>query len=226
MKKNLCKLTVCCLVFAWHSLAAQTAQDTVCKDNTQKDRLLFSGVVLENNQEAFVPYTHIYIINKGAGSISNKDGYFTFYAHKGDSMRFSALGFQDAYFVIPDSISTGRCAVVQLLSQDTVMLAETIIYPWPVNTADFKNAFLHERVQDDKIEQAKKNLAISAIKHPRQVVFDQGDAAYNFDADMQTKAYENYTVGQLHAMPILDPIAWWKFIRAWRRGDFKNKKKK
>lgn len=203
------------------------AQEIIQEDSSYiaQDKLLFSGVVLENNKEAFVPYTQILVSNKGLGCVSNKEGYFSFYAQRGDSIRFNALGFQEAYFVIPDSIRSNKCAIVQLLSRDTVMLAETIIYPWPINSADFVNSFLNDKIEDDQVEQAKKNLSISAIKQPRRVIFEQGDAAYNYDELMQQKATENYLSGQQQSIPILSPIAWWKFIKAWRRGDFKNKKK-
>ncbi len=191
-----------------------------------KSKVLFSGVVLENNNEAFVPYTQIFITNKQLGCLSNKEGYFSFYAQRGDSIRFSALGFQEAYFIIPDTLSKNHCPIIQLLAKDTVTLAETIIYPWPVNETDFVQSFLAYDEQDEKTEIAKQNLAISAIKQPQSVIFDEGDAAYNFDETIKVKAQENYLSGQVQSIPLLDPFAWWRFIKAWRRGDFKNKKHK
>lgn len=189
----------------------------------EKGGILFSGVVVQGDSLKAVSYTTILVLNKNLGTISTKEGYFSFYAQESDSIRFSAVGYASAIFVIPNTITTERYSVIQIMRSDTLLLAETIIYPWPANEKDFKESFLNDDIEDDQVVQAKKNIEISAIQQPKQVVFHETSAAYNYDEDMKKIANKMYYNGQMPPMTVLDPIAWWKFIQAWRRGDFKKK---
>ena len=56
------------------------------------------------------------------------------------------------------------------------------------------------------------------------MIFHEANAAYNFDDDMRKVSYEMYYNGQTPPITVLDPIAWYHFVKAWRRGDFKKKK--
>lgn len=189
-------------------------------------KVLFTGVIVESDSLNPVPYTNIIILNKNLGTISTKEGYFSFYAEENDSIRFSALGYSKALYVIPLNVETERYSIIQVMKRDTLELAETIIYPWPVNEEDFKDSFINDDIEDDDVVQAKKNMEISAIQKPKQVIFHETNAAYNYDEDMRQVANEMYYNGQTPPISVLDPIAWYKFIKAWRRGDFKNKNKK
>lgn len=191
----------------------------------EREKVLFSGVIVENDSLKPVSFANIVILNKNLGTMSTIEGYFSFYAEELDTIRFSALGFAPASYIIPDSVNVERYSIIQVMSQDTLELAETIIYPWPANEKDFKESFIHDNIEEDEVVQAKKNLEISAIQQPREVIFHEANAAYNFDEDMQKVSYEMYYNGQSPPITVLDPIAWYKFIKAWRRGDFKKNKK-
>lgn len=189
-----------------------------------RDKVLFSGVIVENDSLKPVSYANIVIVNKNLGTMSTIEGYFAFYAQEQDTIRFSALGFVPATYIIPEMVETERYSIIQVLGRDTLELAETIIYPWPANERDFKESFIHDEIEDDEVVQAKKNLQISAIQQPKQVIFHETSAAYNFDEDMKRVSYEMYYNGQSPPLTVLDPIAWYKFVKAWRRGDFKKNK--
>lgn len=191
----------------------------------EREKVLFSGVIVENDSLKPVSYANILISNKNLGTISTIEGYFSFYAEEMDTIKFSALGFASATYIIPDSVNIDRYSIIQVMSRDTLELAETIIYPWPANERDFKDSFINDDIEEDEVEQAKKNLQISAIQQPKEVIFHEANAAYNFDEDMRKVSYEMYYNGQTPPITVLDPIAWYKFIKAWRRGDFKKNKK-
>jgi len=191
----------------------------------EREKVLFSGVIVENDSLKPVSFANIVILNKNLGTMSTIEGYFSFYAEELDTIRFSALGFAPASYIIPDSVNVERYSIIQVMSRDTLELAETIIYPWPANEKDFKESFIHDDIEDDEVVQAKKNLEISAIQQPKEVIFHEANAAYNFDDNMKKISYEMYYNGQSPPITVLDPIAWYKFIKAWRRGDFKKNKK-
>jgi len=191
----------------------------------EHEKVLFSGIIVENDSLKAISYANIIVLNKNLGTISTMEGYFSFYAEEMDTIRFSAVGYAPAIFVIPDSVDVERYSIIQVLSQDALELAETIIYPWPANEIDFKESFLHDDIENDEVVQAKKNLQVSAIQQPKEVIFHEANAAYNFDDDMRKVSYEMYYNGQSPPITVLDPIAWYRFVKAWRRGDFKKKKK-
>lgn len=213
MKKRL-------LIFLIGFIAVLTNAQTV-----EREKVLFSGVIVENDSLKPVSFANIVVTNKNLGTMSTIEGYFSFYAQEMDTIRFSALGYAPAYYVIPDSVNVERYSIIQVMTKDTLELAETIIYPWPANEKDFKDSFINDEIDDDEVVQARKNLEISAIQQPREVIFHEANAAYNFDEDMRKVSYEMYYNGQTPPITVLDPIAWYKFIKAWRRGDFKKKKK-
>lgn len=190
----------------------------------EREKVLFSGVIVENDSLKPVSYANIIILNKNLGTMSTIEGYFSFYAQEQDTISFSALGFTTSTFIIPDIADTERYSVIQVMGRDTLELAETIIYPWPANEKDFKESFINDDIEDDEVVQAKKNLQISAIQQPKQVIFHETSAAYNFDEDMKRVSYEMYYNGQSPPLTVLDPIAWYRFVKAWRRGDFKKNK--
>lgn len=206
-------ISICILLISLFDVSAQ-----------DHEKVLFSGVIVENDSLKPISYANIIILNKNLGTISTMEGYFSFYAQEMDTVRFSALGFAPAIFVIPDSVNVERYSIIQVLARDTLELAETIIYPWPANEFDFKDSFLNDEIDNDEVEQAKKNLQISAIQQPKEVIFHEANAAYNFDDDMRKVSYEMYYNGQTPPITVLDPIAWYHFVKAWRRGDFKKKK--
>jgi len=189
----------------------------------EKEKILFTGVIVETDSLKPVSYTNIIILNKNLGTISTKEGYFSFYAEEQDSVRFSAVGYATVLFVIPKTVDTERYSIIQVMTRDTLELAETIIYPWPVNEADFKDSFLNDDIEDDEVVQAKNNMEISAIQKPKQVIFHEANAAYNYDDDMRKVSEELYYNGQTIPITVLDPIAWYKFFKAWKRGDFSKK---
>ena len=50
------------------------------------------------------------------------------------------------------------------------------------------------------------------------------DASLNYKYSMQQYQSKLYYAGQLPPNNLLNPIAWAKFIKAWKNGDFKKKK--
>ena len=57
--------------------------------------------------------------------------------------------------------------MIQVMPSDTIMLTQTIIYPWP-SKEKFKEAFLKFDVPDDDYERAKKNMDHGSVRLPLQ----------------------------------------------------------
>jgi hypothetical protein len=145
-------------------------------------------------------------------------GFFSFVAQKGDTIMFSAVGFNPVEFVLPDTLSSNRYSLIQVMQVDTVTLSETVIYPWPT-VKQFKQAFVELDIPDDDLERARKNLALAEMKERMWNVPMDGSMNYrNYINDQTSKLYY---AGQLPPNNLLNPMAWAEFIKAWKEGRFK-----
>lgn len=187
----------------------------------ERDLIQFSGVVVTGDSLSPVPFVNIIIKNSFRGTISDYFGYFSFVAQEYDTIVFSSVGFKKGRFVIPDSLSTNRYSLIQLLIKDTFLLQETIIYPWPT-IEQFKQAFMNLNIPDDDLERAKNNLVIAELKERAEAT--GMDGSMNFTNYMQQQNSKLYYAGQYPPNNLLNPLAWAQFIQAWRNGDFKRKK--
>lgn len=198
------------------------ALGAMAQDEQERKLIQFSGVIVSADSLKPVPFCNIIIKGKNRGTISDYYGYFSFVAQKGDTVQFSSIGFKKARFVIPDSLAGKAYSLIQTMSADTVMLAEAVVYPWPTKE-QFRQAFLDLRLPDDDMVFAQRNLEQAAMKERIEAM--GMDGSMNFRYAMQQRTAQLYHAGQLPPNNLLNPIAWYKFIKAWQEGAFKRKKK-
>ena len=183
----------------------------------------FSGVVVtdERGQMAPVPYAAVYIPNRKIGTTANYQGFFSIVAEKGETVVFSALGFRKSNYTIPQSLKDERYSMVKILSRDTILLDEAIIFPWP-SRDHFKTEFLAMNVQSELERRAMENLAAETLEKVREVTPRDGRETGQMFLRQQAKNY--YYYGQTPPMNIFNPLSWQKFFQSWKDGDFKKKK--
>ena len=205
------------LLFSGLSSAQVSAQ-------TKNDSLLqFSGVLLTRDSLEAVPFANILIKGSKRGTISDYFGYYSFVAERGDTIQFSYVGFKDAFFVIPDSLNRKNYSLIQMMDIDTIILQEAVIYPWPTKE-QFREAFLELRLPEDDKQRAERNLARAEMKERMENM--QADGSESFKIAMRQHGNQLYYAGQLPPNNLLNPLAWAKFIKAWKNGDFKRKDKR
>ena len=203
-------------------LFSSAQKKEVAWQDGKHDLVQFSGVVVESDSLRPIPYTSIIVQNGHRGTVSDYFGYYSFVAQEGDTIEFSAIGFNSAFFIIPDTLTNYKYSLIQVLKIDTVSLAMTEIYPWPTKE-QFKKAFLALELPDDDMTRADRNMARSDAKE--RMTGMAMDASLNYKYSMQQYQSKLYYAGQLPPNNLLNPIAWAKFIKAWKNGDFKSKKK-
>lgn len=180
----------------------------------------FSGVVVEGDSLNPIPYTSIIVRNTHRGTISDYFGYFSCVAAKGDTIEFSAIGFNSAPYIIPDTLSSSMYSLIQVLRRDTIYMKAVEVFPWP-SKEEFKQAFLNLDLNDDDYARASRNMDRADIKE--QMIGMAMDASLNFKYSSQQQQSRLYYSGQYPPNNLLNPIAWAKFIKAWKKGDFKKK---
>jgi hypothetical protein len=191
------------------------------EEGSKKNSLIqFSGVVVEGDSLNPVPYTSIIVKHARRGTISDYFGYYSFVAATGDTIEFSAIGFSSANYIIPDTLGSNMYSLIQVLRRDTIYLKTAEVFPWP-SREQFKQAFLNLNIKDDDLARATRNMNRSDMRD--QMLGMAMDASLNYKYSMQQNQSRLYYAGQYPSINLLNPIAWAKFIQAWKNGDFKKK---
>jgi hypothetical protein len=184
----------------------------------------FSGMVFyedETGAPAPLPYTTIKVKGTNRGALADVDGFFTFVALLGEKIEFTRIGYKSVEITIPDTLNADTYKWIQIMTEDEYLLPEAIIMAWP-SKDHFKQEFLAIDISNELQENALENLASERMDELRKNIPYDGREATGLVIKQQAIDYI-YT-GQTKPQNIFSPVAWKKFIDAWRRGDFKKKK--
>jgi len=181
------------------------------------DLVQFSGVVVTDSLMP-VPFTNILVKNTYRGTMSDVYGYFSFVAQEGDTILFSAVGFQRSQYVIPTDLTESKYSMIHVLGRDTIQLRELAVYPWP-SREQFREAFLNLRLPDDDFQLAMRNLSPAEMMQRMENL--PPDAYQSFQYAMARDQTKLYYSGGTPPINLFNPIAWAQFIQAWQNGAFK-----
>ena len=204
-------------------MAIAQTQPTPATVDKDKNLVQFSGLVVteERGQMIPVPYANIFIPSRKTGTTANYQGFFSIVVEKGESVNFTALGFRKSTFMIPQSLTEDRYSLVKIMSRDTILLDEAIIFPWP-SREHFKTEFLAMNITDELQRRAMENLAAETLDKVREVTPFDGKETGSMYLRQQARNY--YYYGQAPPMNIFSPTAWQQFFKSWKNGDYKKKK--
>jgi hypothetical protein len=177
------------------------------------------GVVMSADSLRGLDATSIIVKGTGRGTMTNEQGVFSIPVLKGDTIRFSSIGFKDKSITIPRNLTGNQYSVIQLMVSDTAYLPATILKPRPSHS-QFERDFVNTDVPADALEIARRNNDDATRKALLRNLPADGTEAVNTQLRAQAQSY--YYSGQLPPQNIFNPIAWAEFIQAWKRGDFKN----
>jgi hypothetical protein len=100
------------------------------------------------------------------------------------------------------------------------MLPQANVSPWPTKD-EFKQAFINLQLPDDDYTRAKRTLDKNNLDAIAVNLPTDGSLTYKYVLNERTS--QLYYNGQLPQNTLLNPIAWAKFIDAWKKGAFKPK---
>ncbi len=200
-----------------------TPNNSTQTEEKDKNLVQFSGLIVteERGQMIPVPYANIFVPHRKTGTTANYQGFFSIVVEKGESINFTALGFRKSTFVIPQSLTEDRYSLVKIMSRDTILLDEAIIFPWP-SREHFKTEFLAMNITDALQRRAMENLAAETLDKVREVTPYDGKETGSMYLRQQARNY--YYYGQTPPMNIFSPTAWQQFFKSWKNGDYKKKK--
>jgi hypothetical protein len=178
------------------------------------------GVVMTADSLMGIPSVTIKVRGRNQGTYSNEQGVFSIVILKGDMLEFSSIGFKPKLIEIPRSLEGNQHSIIQLMVRDTVYLPATIIRPRPTRE-QFERDFVNTEIPDDDYEIARKNTEEGKRRILSRSMPSDGREAGNIL--LRNNANRAYYYGQAPPQNIFNPFAWNEFIKAWKRGDFKNK---
>ena len=134
------------------------------------------------------------LINRRFSSVSDKEGKFTFYVNRSDTVVFSMLGYKPEQLIISDTLSGREFIVGIYLNADTLSIGEVIIMP---RLRNLKTEILKPRREPDVVEEyAKYNVALSAYQG-RMGQNKLGDPVSNYEILRQKQIADAYSKGQI-----------------------------
>jgi hypothetical protein len=188
---------------------------------TYKDSVVqLYGVVMSADSLKALPSVSIMVKGRNQGTISSEQGVFSIPILRGDVIEFTSVGYKPKLVTIPKNLEGNQQSMIQLMVEDTVYLPATIIKKRP-SREEFERDFVNTKVPDDEQEIARQNLSERNLRALMATYPRDGREATNYYLKQNAQKY--YSAGQLPPQNIFNPLAWAEFIKAWKRGDFKNK---
>ena len=212
MKKFIPYIFIAFLIFP----VAAKAQFETFKDSVVQ----LYGIVMTADSLKGLESVSVMIKGQNRGTITNSKGVFSIVVLKGDEVIFTSIGYKPKTVLIPANLEGNQHSIIQLMVNDTIYLAATIIKARPTR-AQFERDFLNTEVPDDYIAVARKNNSEATRK--LLVANLPTDGRESSSQYLRQNANKAYYQGQAPSMNIFNPFAWSEFIKAWKRGDFKNK---
>jgi len=204
------------LLFCISGLYAQS--DTTRKINAVQ----VSGLITDLDSNSAIPFVTVRIKNARMGTIGDYDGFFTVVAKPGDTLLFSSVGYKSGLFFVPQNPEEDRIYMQKQLKKDTILLSTKTILPFSKD--GFEKAFMDLKLNDEDYERAMKNLNEQELAVIYENTPISGGVA--FKNVMADRNYQMYYAGGVPPANILNPIAWYKFFDALKKGKFKNPDKK
>lgn len=188
---------------------------------TYKDSVVqLYGVVMSADSLKALPSVSIMVKGRNQGTISSEQGVFSIPILRGDVLEFTSVGYKPKLVTIPKNLEGNQQSMIQLMVEDTVYLPATIIKKRPTRE-EFERDFVNAKVPEDEQEIARQNLSERNLRALMAAYPRDGREATNYYLKQNAQKY--YSAGQLPPQNIFNPLAWAEFIKAWKRGDFKNK---
>lgn len=135
-----------------------------------------------------------------------------------DTILFSAVGFKDGHYIVSDDLQQKHYSIVQIMTNDTIWLQETIIFPWKdYDTFGDELVMMTPPISDE--QRAKLNLDNAQLYEKSVQLYMDGSANFKWQAKLY--ADRMYFAGQAPPMQIFNPFAWATFIKSIKNGEYK-----
>jgi hypothetical protein len=178
------------------------------------------GVVMSADSLKALPGATVMVKGERRGTVTNEQGVFSIVVLKGDVLQYSFVGYTPVEKKIPADIVGNQYSLVQLMAIDTNHYIPTMVLQARPTREQFERDFVDRNFQDDAMAIAMKNNDEKTLNRLMKNLPRDAKEMTNYNLTQQARSM--YYTGQAPPMNIFNPFAWNEFIKAWKRGDFKN----
>lgn len=212
MAERLYSVFICVLLLSWATTSAQ-----------ERKIVQFSGLISSVGGELPVPFVTVTNVSyNNQVHAANNEGFFSFVAHVGDTIKFTSVGFEPTEFVIPQTASDKFTARISMKSL-VIELPAIMPFPW-ASIEEFNMAFMSLDVSDDNISRIRNSLSPEALAALSQVVPRSAEEIQTFNSMQRHINMSNKAINQRFANPLFSPFAWGSFINSIVKGDYSRKR--
>jgi hypothetical protein len=194
---------------------------TICL-NSQAQKNIFKYNLVQLNGRLLnellqpLPYAHVLDLNNFRGSITDREGKYSFVVHSGDSIMYSTVGYKRKIIVIPEDLPEPFYTLDLALEPDTLWIKEVVVYPWKTYE-EFKRAFVNLELPSSDLENARRNIALLKT----QIIMDEIPSVRgNFQMILDDQYRETFNQGMYPTYRLFNAVNWIDFFKALKRGDF------
>lgn len=212
-------LALCISAFFAHQVRGQQAADSKI--------IQVTGVLMSPDSMKVIPNAIVSVVGRESGVVTNEKGVFSMVVNKGDQLRFDLTGYKPVTYQVPANYKGIYISIVQLMTQDTFYLPETIITS-ELTPEQFDFAFKYKYVPRDEIAYMRRNnnpftrsMLMNSL--PRAGVENASISQLKIFSDYGT----NYGQIQMNSLNLtnlpLSAKSWNELLDAWRRSDYRRK---
>lgn len=188
------------------------------QQSTEKKLVQFSGVIHNADSNIAVPYVTLTNLSYQKQVFNaNHQGFFSFVAHEGDTVRLSAVGYRTVQLVVPNSTEDKVTVHLSMKSQ-IIDLPVVTVYPW-ASIDEFNYAFMNLKIADDDYLIAQRNLSPESLMAMTKYIPRNAAEIQNLDATSRHIGLSNKVVNQRNSNALFSPLAWASFINQITQGN-------
>lgn len=144
-----------------------------------QQEIYFSGRVVKGAKAIY--NATIYNKTSAKGTVTDFEGDFAFFASINDTIKITSIGFKNVEFTIPDTIQGKKFRVLINMVEDTILLQEAIVMPWPNSRSMLKRAMLDVESEREQISsyagfrtnERPAREPTSTLANPISLIFDK-----------------------------------------------------
>jgi hypothetical protein len=188
------------------------------QQNTKEKPLIqFTGIITDVDSNTVVPYVTVTnLTNKEQRYAANYKGYFSFIAHPGDTILYTAIGYKDLLLAIPSQINDSKYTAMIKMKAEIVNLPTVRVYPW-ATVEEFTKDFMSMKIADDDYVIAARNLSPSSLSGLIMTLPRDGGEIQSINNRLNHDRALNKNMVQTN--PLLNPFAWGKLMQSIFKGD-------
>ncbi|KKO93317.1 MULTISPECIES: carboxypeptidase regulatory-like domain-containing protein [Sphingobacterium] len=177
----------------------------------------YSGIVTTVGSGLPVGYATVTNLSfRNEAFAANNEGYFSFVAHVGDTIRFTSVGFDPLVVTIPEV--PGDKYTANVIMQNLVTeLPMVTPYPW-ASIEEFNIAFMNLDVSEDNIVRVRRSLSYESLSAMAAVIPRDGNEMRSINNAQSFNTMNNKVINQRYANPLLNPFAWGSLIQQITKG--------